>query len=186
MSKRIRLSAAAALGGALVLLLANAPGWASGWEQRAFESPVGDKLVGLGVESSNEPDFVLAIACDGERGDRWRGVAVLQRPANRRQLENPVKGMTKRQRVDVSLDGGRAVSDTFEIGGSPRGGTVLWAPEPSKFARQLLDAEKTSPKASLTVTVYLANKKPLPITFPLAGLNADFPGLSKRCRNWQP
>ncbi|HZR82766.1 MAG TPA: hypothetical protein VFD92_16850 [Candidatus Binatia bacterium] len=156
------------------------------WQSREFESPLGDRATGIAVAADNDPDFVLLIGCDGERGDRWRGATILQSPASKVRLENPAPGPVLRQRVRVALGDAPPVSDTLETRKAPRGGRLYWAPQPSKFAARLLAAEKDHPDSALRVQFKLASGKPLELRFPLAGLGAEFGDLSKRCRDWQP
>lgn len=160
---------------------------AAGWEQRDFESPLGDRVMGIATAASNEPDFTLAVGCDGDRGDRWRGVAVLEASGSPRVLESPVPGPVKRQRVRVAFDDATPVQDTFQIRRSPRGETILWIPEPSRFLRALLDHEKQNSASSLHVVLFLKPKgKSINLKFPLDGLGAAFSPLSRRCRDWEP
>lgn len=156
------------------------------WARRDFESPLGDRASGIAVAAEQEPGFSLVIGCDGERGDRWRGVAIIQQPGGKRELEEPVGGPTPRARVNVALGDGPQVSDTFEIRRNPAGAQVLWIPEPSKFVRRLLDEEKRTPASGLRVKLFLASGKPLELRFPLAGIEVQFADLSERCRDWQP
>src|SRR5262245_22673123 len=79
-SFRLRVVMAAALAAAMASAGAAA---AAPWEMRDFETPLGDRGVALCTPAERVRDVRLAIGCDGERGDRWRGVAVVEEPESR-------------------------------------------------------------------------------------------------------
>src|SRR5438046_6147448 len=81
----IRLCSRVATALVVTLVLA-APAAASGWEMLQFDSPLGDRAIGLVVPAQNAAGVFLAIGCDGVRGDRWRGVLVFQDPGSKHPL----------------------------------------------------------------------------------------------------
>jgi hypothetical protein len=184
---RLGGSITAAIASGMVAWLAIAPVARAAWQSRGFDSPLGDKATGIAVVAEGSPDFALTIGCDGERGDRWRGAALLRSPsAPPLDLENPVPGPVRRQRVRVALGDGPAVEDSFQIAKTAVGGTILWVPEPSKFTARLLAEEKKAPGAALRIELRRKDGQPLQLVFPLAGVGAEFAKLSPRCRDWQP
>ena len=62
---------------------------------------------------------------------------------------------------------------------------IFTAPESTRFARRLLRAEAASPETELTVEIHGVAGKPVPVTFPLAGLNAKVGTITKRCADWE-
>jgi len=181
------VSTAVHLAIAFAASLALAAPAAAAWQTRDFESPLGDRASGIGTAAEGESGFVLIIGCDGERGDRWRGVAVLHPPTSAPvELADPVPGPVRRQKVRVALGGGPPAEDSFQIAKTAAGGQILWVPEPSKFVARLLAEEKKAPGSSLAIQLRRADGKPLDLSFSLAGVNEQFAKLSPRCRDWQP
>jgi hypothetical protein len=149
---------------------------AAPWEMREIETPLGDKAVGISVASTKFPDVRLVIGCDGDSGTRWRGVAVIEAPNSRAGL-----GMSGDVRVRF---GEVAARDRFAVKVSPTEHRIFEAPDSTKLARRLLREEAASPAAQMTVEIPGVNGKPVPLTFPLAGLGARIGKLSERCADW--
>jgi hypothetical protein len=149
---------------------------AAGWELRDFETPLGDRGVALSVRSQRFADLRLAIGCDGDRGDRWRGVAVVEEPDSQVGL-----GMSGDVRVHF---GEASARDTWSVRTTAAGRRVYESPESTKLARRLLSEEAKSPTAQVTIEIHGVSGHPVPVTFPLAGLGAKIDALSKRCADW--
>ena len=143
---------------------------------RDFETPLGDRGVALFTPAKRLPDVRLAIGCDGDRGDRWRGVAVVEEPDSRVGL-----GMSGDVRVRF---GETSARDHWSVRTTAAGRRVYESPEATKLARRLLSEEAKSPNAELTVEIHGVNGRPVPVTFALAGLGAKIDALAKRCADW--
>lgn len=149
---------------------------AAAWDLREIETPLGDKAVAIGVASTKFSDVRLVIGCDGDTGTRWRGVAVIEAPESRAGL-----GMAG----DVRIRFGEQVArDRWAVKVSPGEHRIFESPESTKFARRLLREEATSPTAQVTIEIHGINGKPVPLTFPLAGLGAKIGKLAERCADW--
>jgi hypothetical protein len=176
-----------AMTAAIVSLSLGVPAAGAAWEPRDFESPTGDRAQGIAEPAAGGVPFVLIVGCDGERGDRWRGVTVVQPPtaATALRLEEPKPGPRPRQRVRVSIGSAAPIDDTFEIGRPPTGARLYWVPQASPFVADMLAAEKASASSQVRVEFRLADGKPIAAEFPLAGFGAAFATLAKRCHDWQ-
>jgi hypothetical protein len=175
MEKRQRHSAVIATALALGMAIAS-PADAAGWEMRDFESPLGDKGVGLMVQAKRRSDVHLAIACDGDTGSRWRGVAVVEEPDSQVGL-----GMSGDVRVRFGEISSR---DLWSVRTTAAGRRVFQAAESTKLARRLLREETNSPTAEVTIEIHGVAGKVVPLTFPLAGLTAKIDKLADRCDDW--
>lgn len=149
---------------------------AAGWEMRDYETPLGDRGVALFVVAKRLPDVRLAIGCDGDRGDRWRGVAVIEEPDSKVGL-----GMSGDVRVRF---GETSARDTWSMRTTAAGRRVYESPESTKLARRLLREEAQSPDAQVTIDIHGTGGHPIPVTFALAGLGAKIDALAKRCADW--
>ncbi|MCC6765295.1 MAG: hypothetical protein IT293_11600 [Deltaproteobacteria bacterium] len=150
--------------------------WAAAWDMREIETPLGDKAVAIGVPSTRFSDVRLVIGCDGDTGARWRGVAVIEAPGSRAGL-----GMSGDVRVRF---GDAAARDRWSVKVSPTEHRIFESPESTRFARRLLREEAASPTAQVTIEIHGVNGKPVPLTFPLAGLGAKIDKLAARCADW--
>ncbi len=167
----------AVLTAALVFGMANAPtASAAGWEMREFETPLGDKAVGLLVAAKGRSDVHLGIGCDGDTGTRWRGVAVIEEPDSRAGL-----GMSGDVRVRF---GETAARDLWSVRTTATERRVFQAPESTKLARRMLREETANPNAAITIEIAGINGTRVALTFPLAGLGAKIDKLSARCDDW--
>lgn len=150
--------------------------FAAAWDLREIESPLGDKAVAIGVPSTRFSDVRLVIGCDGDTGARWRGVAVIEAPGSRAGL-----GMSG----DVRIRFGEITArDRWTVKVSPTEHRIFESPESTKLARRLLREEAASPSAQVTIEIHGVNGKPVPLTFPLAGLGAKIDKLAARCADW--
>ena len=167
----------AALAAALAFGMATAgSALAAPWDMREIETPLGDKAVAIGVPSTKYPDVRLVIGCDGDTGSRWRGVAVIEPSTSRAGL-----GMSGDLRIRF---GEVTARDRWTVKVSPTELRIFEAPESTKFARRLLREEATAAAAQVTIEIHGVNGKPVPLTFPLAGLGAKIGKLSERCADW--
>ena len=154
-----------------------APVRAAGWEMREFETPDGEKGVALAVVAKRHPDVRLAIGCDGVTGTRWRGVAVVEEPDSRAGL-----GM----RGDVRIGFGGATSrDLWQVRTTAAERRIFMAAEPTRLGRRLLREEAAAPAGEVTIEIHGVGGKPVPVTFPLAGLRAKVGAIAKRCADWE-
>lgn len=161
---------------ALVLCIANVGAACAGWEMHEFETPLGDKGIALRVAAKRYPDVHLAIACDGDTGARWRGVAVVEDPDSRAGL-----GM----RGDVVIRYGETTTrDVWSVRTTTDERRVFTAPEATKVTRRLLREEAASPTAEVTIEIHGVGGKPVPLTFPLAGLKAKIGTITAKCADW--
>lgn len=149
---------------------------AAPWDLRQIETPLGDKAVAIEVPSTKFPDVRLVIGCDGDTGSRWRGVAIIEPPTSRAGL-----GMSGDLRIRF---GEVAARDRWTVKVSPTELRIFEAPESTKFARRLLREEAASPTAQVTIEIPGVSGKPVPLTFPLAGLGAKIGKLAERCDDW--
>jgi hypothetical protein len=149
---------------------------AAAWDMRDIETPLGDKAVGISVPSTRFSDVRLVLGCDGDTGARWRGVAVIEGPGSR-------AGLGMRGDVRISF-GDVAARDLWSVKTTPTEHRIFEAPESTRLARRLLRAEAASPAARVTIEIHGVNGKPVPLTFPLAGLGARIDKLSARCADW--
>jgi hypothetical protein len=149
---------------------------AAGWEMRDFETPLGDRGVALLIQAQRLPYVHLGLGCDGDTGTRWRGVAVIEEPDSRVGL-----GMSGDVRVRF---GEISARDLWSVRTTATGRRVYTAAESTKLARRLLSEEAKSPDAQVTIEISGIAGKPIPLTFPLAGLAAKIDALSKRCADW--
>jgi hypothetical protein len=164
------------LAAALAFCMAGVGSAAAGWEMHEFETPLGDKGVSLRVAAKRFPDVHLAIACDGDTGARWRGVAVVEDPESRAGL-----GM----RGDVVLKfGDLATRDVWAVRTTTDEHRVFTAPEATRVVRRLLRHEATGAPAEVTIEIHGIGGKPVPLTFPLAGLAAKIDTISAKCADW--
>lgn len=162
---------------ALVISMATVgPARAAGWEMRDFESPLGDKGVALMVQAKGRPDVHLGIGCDGDTGTRWRGVAVIEEPDSQTGL-----GMSGDVRVRF---GETSARDLWSVRITATGRRVFTAAESTKLARRLLREEAAAQSAQVTIEIHGVAGKPVPLTFPLAGLGAKVGKLAARCDDW--
>jgi hypothetical protein len=150
---------------------------AAGWEMRDFETPLGDRGVALFVVAKRLPAVRLAIGCDGDRGDRWRGVAVVEEPDSKVGL-----GMSGDVRVRF---GETSARDNWSVRTTAAGRRVYESPAATKLARRLLSEEAKSPEPQVTIEIHGTGGHPIPLTFALAGLGAKIEVLSKRCADWE-
>jgi hypothetical protein len=172
-SKRWRALIAAALASSMAM---TGSALAAGWAMHEFETPLGDKGKALRVAAKRRPDVHLAIACDGDTGARWRGVAVVEDPNSAAQL-----GM----RGDVVIRiGDKTSRDVWSVRTTTDERRIFTAPEATRFARRLLRAEADSPAAEVTVEIHGVGGKPVPLTFPLAGLGAAIDTITAKCGDW--
>jgi hypothetical protein len=142
----------------------------------AIAVALGARGVALLVAAKGRPHVHLAIGCDGDTGSRWRGVAVVEEPESR-------AGLGMRGDVRVSF-GDASARDLWSVRTTAAGRRVFQAPESTKLARRLLRAEAASPAATVTIEIHGVNGRPVPLTFPLAGLGAKIDALAKRCDDW--
>jgi hypothetical protein len=149
---------------------------AAGWEMHEFESPLGDKGIALRVAAKRTPDVHLAIACDGDTGSRWRGVAVVEEPESKVGL-----GMSGDVRVRI---GETSARDVWSVRTTETGRRVFLAAEATRLARRLLRAEASAPSAELAIEIPGVAGKPVALAFPLAGLRANVDKIAKRCDDW--
>ena len=176
MANRARRYAIIAVALATAMATANVA-TAAGWEMRDFETPLGDRGVALFTSAQRRTDVRLAIGCDGGRGDRWRGVAVVEEPDSKAGL-----GMSGDVRVRF---GDTSARDTWSVRTTAGGRRVFESPESTKLARRLLSEEAKSPTAELTIEIHGTTGRPVPLTFALAGLGAKIDALAKRCADWE-
>lgn len=149
---------------------------AAGWAMHEFETPLGDKGTALRVTAKRRPDVHLAIACDGDTGSRWRGVAV---------VEDPNSGAQLGMRGDVVIRiGDKTSRDVWSARTTTDERRIFMAPEATRFARRLLRAEADSPTAEVTIEIHGVGGKPVPLTFPLAGLGATIDRIAAACDEW--
>jgi hypothetical protein len=143
---------------------------------REFETPDGEPGVALIVSANRLPGVRLAIGCDGQTGSRWRGLAVVEDPEHRAGF-----GM----RGDVRIRFGESVTrDMWTVRTTASERRVFAAPEPTRLARRFLREEAASKDATVTIEIHGISGKPVPATFPLAGLGAKIDTLTKRCDDW--
>ena len=150
---------------------------AAGWEIRDFTTPLGDKGVALSVASKRTAGVRLAIACDGDTGTRWRGVAVVEQPDSKAGL-----GMSGDVRIRFGEQSSR---DRWEAKATDDEHRIFTAPESTRFARRLLREEAASPAAEVTIEIPGVAGKPVALTFPLAGLKAKIGQIAGRCADWE-
>jgi hypothetical protein len=173
-SERWRSTLAAALA---FCMASGGSAWAAGWEMHELETPLGDKGVSLRVAAKRYPDVHLAIACDGDTGARWRGVAVVEDPGSRAGL-----GM----RGDVALTfGDLATREVWAVRTTTGEHRVFTAPDAMRIVRRLLRHEAAGAPAEVMIEIHGVGGKPVPLTFPLAGLAAKIDALSAKCGGWQ-
>lgn len=166
-----------ALAGALACCMADVGAAYAGWEMHEFETPLGDKGIALRIAAKRFPDVHLAIACDGDTGARWRGVAIVEDPDSRAGL-----GM----RGDVLVRYGEtATRDLWAVRTTTDERRVFTAPEATKVARRLLRHEAAGAPAEVTIEIHGVAGKPVPLTFPLAGLAAKIDTISAKCADWE-
>ena len=164
---------------ATALALAMASGTqaaAAGWEMHDFETPLGDKGVALRVVSKRFTDVHLAIACDGGTGTRWRGVTVVEEPESKAGL-----GMSGDVRIHF---GETSARDVWQVRTTVSERRIFMAGESTKFVRRLLRAAAESPTAEVTIDIPGIGGKPVPLSFPLAGLQEKIGTLAARCDDW--
>ena len=149
---------------------------AAGWEMHDFETPLGDRGVSLMVPAIRVPDVHLALACDGDTGNRWRGVAVVEEPNSRVGL-----GMSGAVRVGFGENFAR---DNWAVRTTAAGRHVYTAPESTKLARRLASEDLKVTNARFTVEINGAGGRPVALTFPLEGLAAKIEKISERCDEW--
>jgi hypothetical protein len=159
-----------------IIMAAGIPAQAAGWEMRDFETPLGDRGVALLVQAQRLPDVHLGIGCDGDTGTRWRGVAVIEEPNSRVGL-----GMSGDVRIRF---GEISARDLWSVRTTATGRRVYTAAESTKLARRLLSEEAKSPAAQVSIEIPGIAGKPVPLTFPLAGLAASIDKLTARCADW--
>lgn len=160
----------------VITMAAGNPARAAGWEMRDFETPLGDRGVALLVQATRQPEVHLGIGCDGDTGTRWRGVAVIEEPDSRVGL-----GMSGDVRIRF---GEISARDLWSTRTTATGRRVYTAAESTKLARRLLSEEAKSPAAQVTIEINGIGGKPVPLTFPLAGLAAKIDQLTTRCADW--
>lgn len=149
---------------------------AAGWSMHEFETPLGDKGKALRVDAKRRSDVHLAIACDGDTGSRWRGVAV---------VEDPNSGAQLGMRGDVVIRiGDKTTRDVWSVRTTTDERRIFSAPEATRLARRLLRAETETPAAEVTVEIHGVGGKPVPLTFPLAGLGARIDEITAKCGEW--
>jgi hypothetical protein len=168
----------AVIGAALVFAMASVgSASAAGWAMHEFESPLGDKGTALRVTAKRRPGVHLAIACDGDTGARWRGIAV---------VEDPDSSVKLGMRGDVVIRLGTITSrDVWSVRTTTDERRVFTAPEATKLARRLLRAEAADPAAEVTIDIHGVEGKPVPLTFPLAGLGAKVGTIAVKCADWE-
>jgi hypothetical protein len=149
---------------------------AAGWEMRDFETPDGDPGHALVVSAARVPGVRLAIGCDGQTGSRWRGLAIVE-DADRR------AGFGMRGDVRIKL-GENWTRDMWAVRTTATERRVFASPEPTRLTRRLLRAEAAAKDATVTIEIHGVGGKPIPVTFPLAGLGAKIETLEKRCDDW--
>jgi hypothetical protein len=172
-SERWRAVIAAALASGMAM---TGSAFAAGWAMHEFETPLGDKGKALRVTAKRRPDVHLAIACDGDTGARWRGVAV---------VEDPNSGAQLGMRGDVVIRiGDKTSRDVWSVRTTTDERRIFSAPEATRFARRLLRAEADSPTAEVTIEIHGVGGKPVPLTFPLAGLGAAIDRITATCADW--
>lgn len=149
---------------------------AAGWAMHEFETPLGDKGTALRVDAKRRSDVHLAIACDGDTGARWRGVAV---------VEDPNSGAQLGMRGDVVIRiGDKTTRDVWSVRTTLDERRIFTAPEATRFARRLLRAEAASPTAEVSIEIHGVGGKPVSLTFPLAGLGAAIDTITAKCAEW--
>ena len=149
---------------------------AAGWEMHDFESPLGDRGIALRVAAKGRSDVRLALACDGETGSRWHGVAVVEEPDSKAGL-----GMSG----DVRIRFGEITTrDVWSVRTTATVRRVFTAPDSTRLARRLVSEEAKSPDAEMTIEIPGVAGKPVALTFPLAGLGAKIDALMQRCDDW--
>ena len=164
----------------LALAIAMATGssaLAAGWEMHEFESPLGDRGIALRVAAKGRSDVHLAIACDGDTGSRWRGVAVVEEP-------NSKAGLGMNGNVRIIFDELTA-RDVWSVRTTAAERRIFTAADSTRLARRLLSEEAKSPAAQVTIEINGVAGKPVALTFPLAGLGAEIGQLTKRCDDWE-
>jgi len=167
----------AAIATALALgMAAGSPAAAAEWEMHEFESPLGDKGVALRVPARRFSDVHLAIACDGDTGSRWRGVAVVEEPDSKAGL-----GMSGDVRVRL---GETSARDLWSVRTTATERRVFTAAESTKLARRLVREAAHSPAAEITIEIPGISGKPVALTFPLAGLAGKIDKRAARCDDW--
>lgn len=149
---------------------------AAGWAMHEFETPLGDKGTALRVDAKRRSDVHLAIACDGDTGTRWRGVAV---------VEDPDSGAQLGMRGDVVIRiGDKTTRDVWSVRTTIDERRVFTAPEATRFARRLLRAEADAATPEVTIEIHGVGGRPVPLTFPLAGLGATIDKMTAKCGDW--
>lgn len=172
-SERWRAVIAAALASSMAM---TGSALAAGWVMHEFETPLGDKGTALRVDAKRRSDVHLAIACDGDTGSRWRGVAV---------VEDPDSGAQLGMRGDVVIRiGDKTSRDVWSVRTTTDERRIFTAPEATRFARRLLRAEAETPTAEVTIEIHGVGGKPVPLTFPLAGLGAKIDAITAKCGDW--
>jgi len=172
-SERWRAVIAAALASSMAM---TGSALAAGWTMHELETPLGDKGTALRVTAKRRPDVHLAIACDADTGSRWRAVAV---------VEDPNSGAQLGMRGDVVIRlGDKTSRDVWSVRTTTDERRIFSAPEATRFARRLLRAEADSPTAEVTVEIHGVGGKPVPLTFPLAGLGATIDRIAAKCGEW--
>jgi hypothetical protein len=161
---------------ALALGMAGSTQAAAGWEMHEFETPLGDKGIALRVAAKRTNDVHLALACDADTGARWRGVAVVEEPDSQVGL-----GMSGDVRVRFGETSSR---DLWQVRTTETGRRIFQAAEATKLVLRMLRAEAASPTAEMTIEIPGVGGKPVPLTFPLAGLKAKVGTLAQRCGDW--
>lgn len=166
----------AALAAALAFGMADGGAAFAGWEMHEFETPLGDKGIALRVAAKGRPDVHLAIACDGDTGARWRGVAVVEDPESR-------AGLGMRGDVVIHL-GELTTRDVWSVRTTTDEHRVFTSPEATRVARRLLRAEAADATSQVTIDIHGVAGKPVALTFPLAGLGAKIGTISAKCADW--
>jgi hypothetical protein len=170
---RWRRVAAAVLASGMTL---TGPAFAAGWAMHELETPSGEAGAALRVAAKRRPGVHLAIACDAGGGSSWRGVAV---------VEDPDSGAALGMRGDVVIRlGDRTSREVWAVRTTTDERRVFTAPDATRFARKLLRAEADAPAAEVTVDIHGVAGKPVPLTFPLAGLGAKIDQIAAKCRDW--
>lgn len=156
--------------------IATAPAFAAGWAMHELETPSGDAGTALRVAAKRRPDVHLAIACDAGTGSSWRGVAV---------VEDPDSGAKLGMRGDVVIRlGDRTTREVWSVRATTDERRVFTAPDATRLARKLLRAEADAPAAEVTIEIHGVEGKPVPLTFPLAGLGATIDQIAAKCGGW--
>lgn len=164
----------AIIGAALAAGLASVTPAFAAWEMREFERPQAEKAIGLSVAAKGHTDVRLAIGCDAEKGSVWRSVAVVEAPDSK-------AGLGMRGDVGITF-GDRTSRDQWQVGTTESGSRLFMIPDATRFARKLLQEEAAA--GAVSVEIHGVAGKPVPLTFPLAGLAAKIDKLSERCANW--